>query len=85
MEKKVVIILFDLPFILSGLVLLVLLSGLFYTFKVGSLVSVRQSEYDTEINEKTQRHPYLLNPVFLAYIIGIGLVIVYIIYHAANR
>ncbi|MDF2854975.1 MAG: hypothetical protein K0Q87_826 [Neobacillus sp.] len=76
---------FDLPFILSGLVLLILLGGLLYTLKVGRLVSVRQSEYDTEINEKTQRHPYLLNPVFLAYIIGIGLVIVYIIYHSTTR
>ena len=82
-RKKVVITLFDLYFILSSLVLLILFGGLFYTLRIGRLVSARQSELDTEIKEKTRRHSVLLNPVFLAYIIGIGLVFLYIIYHVS--
>lgn len=74
---------FDLYFILSGLGLLILVGGLFYTLKIGRLVSARQSEFDPEINEKTRRHPILLNPVFLAYIIGIGLMILYMLYHVS--
>lgn len=75
---------FDLNFILTVLVLIILVGGLLYTLRIGRLASVKQSEFDSEINEKTRRHPVLLNPVFLAYIIGIGLAILYIVYHA-NR
>ncbi|MGG1679081.1 hypothetical protein ACIFOT_25660 [Neobacillus sp. NRS-1170] len=75
---------FDLYFILSGLVLLILVGGLLYTLTTGRFVSARQSEFDAEINEKTQRHPILLNPIFFAYIIGIVLVILYIFYHASR-
>lgn len=78
-----VIALFDLYFILSGLGLLILVGGLFYTLRIGRLVQARQSEFDTEINEKIRRHPILLNPVFLAYIIGIGLMILYMLYHVS--
>ncbi len=82
--KKVVITLFDLYFILSGLVLLILVGGLLYTLTTGRFVTARQSEFDAEINEKTRRHPILLNPVFLAYVVGIGLVILFILYHASS-
>ncbi len=80
-KKKVVIILFDLTFILLILGLLILVGGLFYTIKIGRLVQARQSEFDTEISDKIQKHPVLLNPVFLAYVIGIGLMILYMLYH----
>mgnify|MGYP005827996323 CR=1 FL=1 len=69
---------------LAVLALLILISGLIYTFKIGKISSIRQSEYDTEINEKVQRHPALLNPVFLAYIIGIGLALLYLVYVAVS-
>lgn len=74
---------FDFYFILSSLGLLILVGGLFYTLRFGRLVQARQSEFDTEINEKIPRHPILLNPVFLAYIIGIGLMILYMLYHVS--
>ncbi|HHW36443.1 MAG TPA: hypothetical protein GXX18_04005 [Bacillales bacterium] len=74
---------FDLSLILSSLGLLILLGGLFYTVRIGRLVSARQSELDTEIDEKIRRHPIVLNPVFLAYVIGIGLVILYMLYHVS--
>ncbi|MEH7502164.1 hypothetical protein V7152_08975 [Neobacillus drentensis] len=70
--------------ILSGIVLLVLVGGLIFTLGTGRMVSTRSGEFDTEINKKTQSHPYLLNPVFLAYIIGIGAIILYIIYLGFN-
>lgn len=60
-----------------------LVGGLFYTLRIGRLVSARQSELDNEINEKIRKHSILLNPVFLAYIIGIGLVILYMLYHVS--
>ncbi|WP_223594566.1 hypothetical protein [Neobacillus bataviensis] len=44
---------FDLQFILSIVILLVLIGGLLYTLRIGRLASVRQSEFDSEINEKT--------------------------------
>jgi hypothetical protein len=73
----------QLSFILGFIALLVLTGGLIYTYKIGSRQKL-QREYDTEINEKVEEHPYIRNPVFLAYIIGIGLVIAYMIYIAMN-
>jgi hypothetical protein len=66
------------------LVLLILVGGLIYTLRVGKMVDVRQSEFDEEINEKIQRHHVLLNPVFLAYIIGFGLLLLYVIFIATS-
>jgi predicted permease len=74
----------NLDIILAVAAMLILVGGLLYTLKAGKLVSSRQSEYDSEINEKTQNHPIFLNPVVLAYIIGIGLVILFIIYQGFN-
>lgn len=79
-----VITLFDFYIILSSFGLLILVGGLFYTLRIGRLVQVRQSEFDTEINGKIRRHPILLNPIFLAYIIGIGLMILYMLYHIST-
>lgn len=63
---------------------LIIAGGLLYTLRVGKLTSARQSEYDFEISDKVRRHPYSLNPVFLAYIIVIGLVLLYILYLAVT-
>ncbi|MBT2698731.1 hypothetical protein ACSU6B_12085 [Neobacillus sp. C211] len=70
--------------ILSGIALLVLIGGLIFTLGTGRMVSTRSGEFDTQINEKTQRHPYLLNPVFLVWIIAIAAIIIYIIYLGFN-
>jgi len=69
-------------FVLAILVLIIAVVGLVYTYRTGKLVDVRQSEYDTEINEKVQERAYLRNPIFLAYIIFIGFLLFYIIYNA---
>jgi hypothetical protein len=74
----------NLHIILAVIAFLILGGGFIYTLKIGRLISIRQREFDTEINEKIQRHPILLNPVFLAYVIGIGLVILYIVYLAIS-
>jgi hypothetical protein len=66
------------------LVLLILVGSLIYTLRVGKMVDVRQSEFDEEITEKIQRHRVLLNPVFLAYIIGFGLLLLYLFFIATS-
>jgi len=71
--------------ILSGIALLVLIGGLIFTLGTGRMLSTRSGEeFDTPINEKTQRHPYLLNPVFLVWIIAITAIILYVIYLGFN-
>lgn len=72
----------QLDFVLSILVILILAFGLIYTYRLGTKQHTMRSEYDTEINEKVQDHPYILNPVFLTYAIAAVLVIAYIIYNA---
>ncbi|MFC0270711.1 hypothetical protein ACFFIX_04505 [Metabacillus herbersteinensis] len=68
--------------VLVVIVLLILATSLIYTFKVGKLATSRKSELDTQINEKVQEHPYLRNPIFLAYLIGAMLVLAFIFYMA---
>ncbi|WP_243293057.1 hypothetical protein [Bacillus sp. FJAT-47783] len=67
-------------FILGIIALIILVTSLVLTMRAGKLVDTRQSEFDSKINEKVQEHPYIRNPIFLAYVIGIGVVIVYLIY-----
>jgi SNF family Na+-dependent transporter len=62
------------------IIALILIVGLFVTFGIGKRVSTSNSEFDDEIDNNIRRHPVLLNPVFLAYIIAIGAVLVYIFY-----
>ncbi|MGM0873404.1 MAG: hypothetical protein ACQEWV_01155 [Bacillota bacterium] len=72
-----------LTMVLGVIVLLVLATSLFYTVRVGKLVSARKSNVDTQINEKVQDHPYIRNPVFLAYVIA-GLLALAFIFYLAN-
>jgi hypothetical protein len=83
-EKKGGLIMSNWHLILAGVVLLVLIIGLVFTLGTGRMVSTKQGEFDTAINEKTQRHPYLLNPVFLVWIIAMAAIIFYIIYLGFN-
>ncbi|KZM56251.1 hypothetical protein P9246_13420 [Aeribacillus pallidus] len=66
--------------IISGVFLLVLLVGLFYTLQVGRQMEKRQSEYDTEVSEKVEKRPYIRNPIFIAYIVLIAFALFYIFY-----
>jgi hypothetical protein len=71
-----------LTMVLGVIALLVLATSLIYTFRVGRLVSVRKSNLDTQINEKIQDHPYMRNPVFLAFVIAGLASLAYIFYLA---
>lgn len=68
--------------VLGVVALLILVTSLIYTFKIGKLVSERKAKYDTQLNEKVQEHPYTRNPVFLAYMIAAVLALAYIFYLA---
>lgn len=63
-----------------AVIAIIMIVGLLVTFRVGKAVSTSNSEYDEEIHDSVRKHPVLLNPVFLAYIIVIGAVLVYIAY-----
>lgn len=77
---KVVLVVEMLNFIIAVLAVLILVSGLYYTYKLGRSQEVAQSKYDTEINEKVQDHIFIRNPVFITYAVGLFLVIAYIVY-----
>ncbi|WP_066064343.1 hypothetical protein [Neobacillus soli] len=66
------------------LVGIVIVGGLFYTLRVGKAVDVRNSELDGEIHRTIRKNWITLNPVFLAYIIAIGAMLVYIAYLAVS-
>jgi len=67
-----------------AIIALIIIIGLIVTFRTGKAISAKNSEYDYEIHENIRRHPMLLNPVFLTYIIALGAVLVYIIYLAVT-
>jgi hypothetical protein len=64
--------------------ILILVSGLYYTYKLGRSQEAAQSKYDIEISEKVQAHYFIRNPVFITYAVGLFLVIAYIIYLTIN-
>ncbi|KEZ52770.1 hypothetical protein [Metabacillus indicus] len=70
---------------LAILAFMIVAGGLIYTAGIGRLVDIRKSEIDTPMNEKIQRHPYIRNPIFLTYLIALGLVGFYILYLAFTR
>lgn len=78
-----VAVMFHWEFLLSVIAVVILLGGLLYTIRLSKRQRY-QGEYDTEISEKIQEHPITRNPVFLAYIIGIGLALAYMIYVALS-
>ncbi|MEH7120485.1 hypothetical protein V7128_24150 [Neobacillus vireti] len=67
-----------------AIIALIIIIGLIVTFRTGKAISMKNSEYDYEIHENIQKHPMLLNPVFLTYIIALAAVLVYIIYLATT-
>jgi hypothetical protein len=74
---------FDL--MLGVIALLIIVGGLFYTYRVGRRSNSSQSgEMDSAISEKVQDHYILRNPVFLAYLVAGILVLIYIGYAALS-
>ncbi|MBA2877802.1 MULTISPECIES: hypothetical protein [Anoxybacillus] len=59
----------------------VLVGGLVYTYQVGKRQKV-QGEYDAPVSEKVAAHPYVRNPIFIAYIVFVALLLGYIAYVA---
>lgn len=68
-------------FVLLVLILITLIFGLLYTFKIGA-EQKKGSEFDSQIRENVQEHPYSLNPVFISYFIAIFLLLAYLVYVA---
>ncbi|KXG10375.1 hypothetical protein PNH38_10945 [Anoxybacillus rupiensis] len=71
-------------FILSIIVLLIAIIGFLYTYSLGRRQKL-QEQYDAPVNEKIQEHPYIRNPVLLAYVLAGLLALGMIIYLALNR
>ncbi|UOQ48905.1 hypothetical protein MUN88_01830 [Gracilibacillus caseinilyticus] len=67
--------------VIIGIILAII--ALLYTIKVGKVVNTRKSEYDTD-TKATAKHPVLFNPIFLAYILGFGGLLVLIFYLASK-
>ncbi|MBM7647301.1 hypothetical protein JOC78_000222 [Bacillus ectoiniformans] len=71
----------DYMVILIVAVTITFVFSLIYTMKVlKSQGAVK--EMDQPIPETVQHHPYTKNPIFWAYVIGIGLALAFIIYAA---
>lgn len=66
--------------ILGVIFFLILVVGFFYTMQVGKRMEKENSQYDEEVSEKVERHPYVRNPVFIVYIVALSLVLLYIFY-----
>ncbi|WP_027408306.1 hypothetical protein [Anoxybacteroides tepidamans] len=73
----------QLSFILSIIVFLIAVVGFIYTYSLGRRQRL-QEQYDAPINGKIQEHPYMRNPVLLAYLIAGLLAIGMIAYFAWN-
>ncbi|MDQ0243958.1 flagellar basal body-associated protein FliL [Bacillus fengqiuensis] len=69
--------------ILSVLVFLVSVVGLIYTYVVMKNQKYLQSEMDTKLNERVQSHPYIRNPIFIAYVFGFLAFLAIVAYVAA--
>lgn len=67
--------------LLVGAVGFISLVALLYTMKVGKEVETQEDAHDSD-NRATRKYPILLNPVFIAYIIGFGGIFILIAYFA---
>ncbi|WP_243354498.1 hypothetical protein [Bacillus litorisediminis] len=56
--------------------------ALVYTYYVARQQRVLRGEVDSKIGEDVQDHPYARNPVFLAYLIFGGLILLFILFFA---
>jgi hypothetical protein len=66
--------------ILMLIVIGIILVSLIYTLRTAKTQKVLKGEYDTQINENVEGHPYVRNPVFLAIVFFIIFTFGYILY-----
>ena len=56
------------------------------TMAIGRHIELRDSELDTSVDPAIKRHPFLLNPIIMMYIIvGIFMTVVIFFMHAASQ
>ena len=56
------------------------------TMAIGKHIESRGSELDTSVDSAIKRHPFLLNPIIMMYIIvGVFMAIVIFFMHAASQ
>ena len=56
--------------------------SLVYTYYVARQQRALRGEVDTKISDDVQDHPYMRNPIFIAYLIFGTLVLLFILYFA---
>lgn len=55
--------------------------SLYYTLVIAKTQKAAK-EIDAPIDEKVQQHPYLRNPIFIAYIVMLVVLVGFVIYYA---
>lgn len=55
--------------------------SLYYTLVIAKSQKTAK-EFDAPVNEKVQEHPYLRNPIFIAYIVMLVVLVGFVIYYA---
>ncbi|MFC0045579.1 hypothetical protein ACFFMF_14275 [Metabacillus iocasae] len=68
--------------VLGIIVGIIALISLFYTWIIARDQKKLQGEFDTQLDEKVQAHPYIRNPIFIACLIGITICLALIAYMA---
>jgi Ca2+/Na+ antiporter len=68
--------------ILTYIVVGILLISLIYTWRVAKSQKAVKETHDSQISEKVQNHPYLRNPIFIAYFVFVILLLLIIAYAA---
>ncbi|OZI12316.1 hypothetical protein CEW92_07535 [Bacillaceae bacterium SAS-127] len=59
--------------------------SVFYTVRVFKQHETAKEGLDSSIPETVQQHPYIKNPIFWSYIIGFGVLLIFVFYLIANR
>ncbi|WP_110111726.1 hypothetical protein [Bacillus sp. CGMCC 1.16541] len=68
--------------VLGIIVGVIALISLFYTWVIARDQKKLQGEFDTQLDEKVQAHPYIRNPIFIACLVGIAVCLALIAYMA---
>ncbi|WP_108670146.1 hypothetical protein [Peribacillus acanthi] len=71
--------------VLALILSIVGLFGIMYTVSLGKSRNALRGEFDTHIDEKVQEHPYMRNPIFLTYVLFVGILLIYVLYLAFTR
>ncbi|WP_374720977.1 hypothetical protein [Peribacillus tepidiphilus] len=71
--------------ILSLIVVVIIGFSFVYTTIIVKNQKNIKGEFDSQISEKVQEHPYIRNPVFIAYLVFGGLLLLYIFYLFFSR